>query len=172
MQRCRSHGCILLDCLRKSSTAAIYCLLLLARTPPPFSICSLEKAVSLHALCPVGVLNIPSSIFSEAHISSCGSGLDMGVFNRPRELARTCPCVFGVELYVLPMFSPWVPSSREHRTEIYLLQTWNHICEIYLSSFGGCVFNAVFNTLLSIPGNTLKGPRQQHTLEVFMAPIL
>ena len=107
------HSCFLLEYLWKSSTAVIY-YLLLAKSPLPFSIYSLEKAVSLHGLCPSGVVNrnVPSSIFSEAHISSYGSGLDMGAFNRPRELVRTCPCVFGIELYILPVFPPWIPNSR------------------------------------------------------------
>ena len=73
-----------------------------------FSICPLEKAVSLHGLCPSGVVNrnVPSSIFSEAHISSCGSGLDMGAFNRPRELARTCSCFLEYSCISCQCFLP------------------------------------------------------------------
>lgn len=67
----------------------------LAQSPLPFPICCLEKAVPVHPPYPRGVLSteaFPSPVFSGAHISSCGSGLDMGAFNRPAELAGTCPC--------------------------------------------------------------------------------
>lgn len=79
----------------------------LAQSSLPFSICCLGKAVTVHRLCPLGVLNraLPSSVFSKAHGSSRGSGLDMGAFNRPTELARTCPCCWNRVVYLANVFS-------------------------------------------------------------------
>ena len=100
---------LLLDRMSLESYIVIsYYLLLLARYPSSFSICSLEK-LPLCIKCAHWVLlteAFPSSVFSEAYISSCGSGLDMGAFNRPIELARTCPCVFWNRVvYLANVFS-------------------------------------------------------------------
>lgn len=83
-----------------SDTAIPCCLLLLAKYPSSFSICVLEK-LSIYISFAHRVLLTEaslSSVFSKACISSCASGLDMGAFNRPAELVRTCPCVFRIEL--------------------------------------------------------------------------
>lgn len=57
---------LLLDrmCMKVLQSYIIYYVLLLAKSPLPFSICSLEKAVSLHQLCPLGVVNRSSLVLS------------------------------------------------------------------------------------------------------------
>lgn len=70
----------------------------------PFSICSLETAVTPHKQRPPSIVirdAIPSAVFSEAHISSLGSRVDVGAFHRPGELAGTCPWFLELS-YIFP----------------------------------------------------------------------
>lgn len=92
-QRCDGHSRFGVDCLE-----ILHSDILLssssAKSPLPCSTCCLENTATVPPRCPRGVLTeaFPSSVFSEAHTSSRGSGLDMGAFHRPTALARTCPC--------------------------------------------------------------------------------
>lgn len=81
----------------------------------PFSICSLETAVTPHKQHPLGIVTrdaFPSAAFSGAHTSSYGTRVDAGTFHRPRELAGTCPWLLESSSVFHPCFLPWVPSSR------------------------------------------------------------